>query len=184
MPAQTGETPVPKNKPAYADVYYTDAKDERQSLDFYLPRQSDELAPVIVYIHGGAWTVGSKADVGQNSYPQCSHAWCAARGREDGGDAAARAHRHRSVPRESQGRQSCLPRVRQDSAYAAAPWHGRQGDSLLHMTHRPYPVRTAYYNLRGVTSATVSLSVAFYLFATMFKALRKGLNMVAEDSSV
>ena len=82
MLAQTGETPVPKNKPAYADVYYTDAKDERQSLDIYLPRQSDELAPVIVYIHGGAWTVGGKADVGQNSYPQCSHAWCAARGRE------------------------------------------------------------------------------------------------------
>ncbi len=68
MPAQTGETPVPKNKPTYADVYYTDAKDERQSLDIYLPRQSDGPAPVIVYIHGGAWTVGSKADVQQNSY--------------------------------------------------------------------------------------------------------------------
>ena len=68
MPAQTGETPVPKNKPAYADVYYTEAKDERQSLDIYLPRQSDGPAPVIVYIHGGAWTVGSKADVQQNSY--------------------------------------------------------------------------------------------------------------------
>lgn len=27
MPVQTGETPVPKNKPAYADVYYTDVKD-------------------------------------------------------------------------------------------------------------------------------------------------------------
>lgn len=68
MPVQTGETPVPKNKPAYADVYYTEAKDKRQSLDIYLPRQSDGPAPVIVYIHGGAWTVGSKADVGQNSY--------------------------------------------------------------------------------------------------------------------
>ncbi len=68
MPAQTGETPVPKNKPTYADVYYTNAKDERQSLDIYLPRQSDAPAPVIVYIHGGAWTVGSKADVQQNSY--------------------------------------------------------------------------------------------------------------------
>ena len=68
MPVQTGETPVPKNKPAYADVYYTEAKDERQSLDIYLPRQSDVPSPVIVYIHGGAWTVGSKADVGQNSY--------------------------------------------------------------------------------------------------------------------
>ena len=68
MPAQTGETPVPKNKPTYADVYYTDAKDKRQSLDIYLPRQSDGPAPVIVYIHGGAWTVGSKADVQQNCY--------------------------------------------------------------------------------------------------------------------
>ena len=48
MPAQTGETPVPKNKPAYADVYYTEAKDERQSLDIYLPKQVDGPAPVIV----------------------------------------------------------------------------------------------------------------------------------------
>lgn len=46
------------------DLYYVDGtKDPRQQLDLYLPRvKSTEHLPLIVWIHGGAWKMGSKED--------------------------------------------------------------------------------------------------------------------------
>ena len=68
MPKQQQKTPEPKNQPSYSDIYYTDVHAERQSMDIYLPEHISGTAPVIIYIHGGAWTVGSKADIQYNSY--------------------------------------------------------------------------------------------------------------------
>lgn len=52
----------------FLDVPYTDqATSKAQSLDIYLPThrrgvaQTDELKPVHIYVHGGAWTMGDKA---------------------------------------------------------------------------------------------------------------------------
>ena len=52
----------------YLDVPYTaQAASKAQSLDIYLPTprrgaaQTDELKPVHIYVHGGAWTMGDKA---------------------------------------------------------------------------------------------------------------------------
>ena len=43
-----------------ADVPY--GKDEKQKLDFYLPR-GVKNAPVLIFIHGGEWTRHDKAEV-------------------------------------------------------------------------------------------------------------------------
>lgn len=43
---------------------------DRFKLDVYAPQNPDELAPVIVFLYGGAWKQGSKAD-----YPFVGHAF-------------------------------------------------------------------------------------------------------------
>ncbi|HWB21245.1 MAG TPA: alpha/beta hydrolase fold domain-containing protein [Phycisphaerales bacterium] len=42
----------------YSDVHY------RCTLDLYLPDESCEPLPVVLFIHGGGWVVGDKADIG------------------------------------------------------------------------------------------------------------------------
>ncbi|MBL8799130.1 MAG: alpha/beta hydrolase [Planctomycetia bacterium] len=44
------------------DVPYAEPKHERQTLDIYSPAEDKNL-PVVVWIHGGGWQAGSKADV-------------------------------------------------------------------------------------------------------------------------
>jgi arylformamidase len=44
------------------DVPYTESKNERQMLDVYRPLEGSGY-PVVVWIHGGGWQAGSKADV-------------------------------------------------------------------------------------------------------------------------
>jgi len=44
------------------DVPYAEPKHERQTLDIYSPAEGKNL-PVVVWIHGGGWQAGSKADV-------------------------------------------------------------------------------------------------------------------------
>ncbi|MCA9150562.1 MAG: alpha/beta hydrolase [Planctomycetales bacterium] len=54
----------------YRDVAYVENGHERQRLDLYLPHAPNSSStsttrhPLIVWIHGGAWLVGSKNDVG------------------------------------------------------------------------------------------------------------------------
>jgi hypothetical protein len=48
-------------EPTHRDIEYARVGDVALKLDLHLPRQTD--APLIVYVHGGAWRSGSKSDV-------------------------------------------------------------------------------------------------------------------------
>jgi acetyl esterase/lipase len=61
-PNGEAQTPLPANVRMDADVAYAGTKDPRQTLDIYRPKQASVKGPlpVIAYIHGGGWSVGSK----------------------------------------------------------------------------------------------------------------------------
>lgn len=48
-------------EPKYRDIEYARVGDVSLKLDLYLPKQAN--APLVVYVHGGAWRAGSKSDV-------------------------------------------------------------------------------------------------------------------------
>ncbi len=43
------------------NIPYTTTGHVSQKLDIYLPEKSDGTAPVMIYVHGGAWTIGDKS---------------------------------------------------------------------------------------------------------------------------
>ena len=55
-------TAVAADPRAHRDLAYVEPKTERQTLDVFAPADGKNL-PVIVWIHGGGWTRGSKASV-------------------------------------------------------------------------------------------------------------------------
>ena len=61
-PGGPGRTPLPENVRVIADLPYAGTDDPRQQLDVYLPERAsvDGPLPVIAYIHGGAWSLGSR----------------------------------------------------------------------------------------------------------------------------
>jgi len=46
----------------HKDLFYTDAKSKSQSVDVYAPADGKNL-PIVVWIHGGGWQKGDKAEV-------------------------------------------------------------------------------------------------------------------------
>jgi acetyl esterase/lipase len=59
------QTPAPGPKlpvgtKVHANVEYVPGGHERQRLDLYVPAEANTPLPVIVWVHGGAWTAGSK----------------------------------------------------------------------------------------------------------------------------
>lgn len=65
--AEPATTPEPPAKPAptLADVAY--GRHPRNVLDFY-KADSDKPAPVVIYLHGGAWSGGDKKDIGKTAF--------------------------------------------------------------------------------------------------------------------
>src|SRR5687768_11458057 len=61
-PGGAARLPLADNVKLVADVPYASTNDPRQRLDIYLPRKPSVKGPlpVIAYVHGGAWMVGSK----------------------------------------------------------------------------------------------------------------------------
>jgi acetyl esterase/lipase len=52
---------LPQNTTVYRNLPYVTDGHVRQKLDLYLPKADDKL-PLIIWVHGGAWFAGSKAD--------------------------------------------------------------------------------------------------------------------------
>lgn len=61
-PGGAGRVPLGGNVELMADIAYAGTDDPRQRLDVYLPKQPTVAGPlpVIAYVHGGAWRMGSK----------------------------------------------------------------------------------------------------------------------------
>jgi acetyl esterase/lipase len=57
-----GKTPLPENVTLIRDVPYAKTDHPRQRLDVYLPakRVEGQRLPVVAYVHGGAWNMGSR----------------------------------------------------------------------------------------------------------------------------
>ena len=59
--AQVAGPKLPAGIKVHSDLAYVPNGHARQKLDLYVPENSGPPTPVIVWIHGGAWRVGSKA---------------------------------------------------------------------------------------------------------------------------
>ena len=63
--AQAGKAPalltVPEAVVAHRELAYVDNGHARQVLDLYVPEKAGEPLPLIVWIHGGAWSGGDKS---------------------------------------------------------------------------------------------------------------------------
>jgi len=51
---------LPPGVTVLRDLEYVPGGHERQKLDLYLPEKADGPLPLVVWVHGGAWRVGSK----------------------------------------------------------------------------------------------------------------------------
>lgn len=62
QPGGVFDIPLPPNVKLSADISYADTDHHRQQLDVYLPREraSEGPLPVLAYVHGGGWSLGSK----------------------------------------------------------------------------------------------------------------------------
>jgi acetyl esterase/lipase len=59
--AAPGVTTVPPGVDAFRDLNYVEGStDPAQTLDLYVPQNSPKPLPLLIYIHGGAWTGGDK----------------------------------------------------------------------------------------------------------------------------
>jgi acetyl esterase/lipase len=60
QPALAVPHDVPPGLVAYRDLAYVPGGHERQKLDLYVPVAGEGPFPLIIWIHGGSWTYGSK----------------------------------------------------------------------------------------------------------------------------
>lgn len=51
-------------RPDYQDVPYVSGSSPSQKLDIYLPKNAQTPYPVVIWVHGGGWSGGDKADEG------------------------------------------------------------------------------------------------------------------------
>ena len=70
-PGNAAATPTPENVTLVEDLAYAGTSDPRQQLDIILPvsRSDAESLPVIAYVHGGGWAVGSKVSARTQMFP-------------------------------------------------------------------------------------------------------------------
>jgi len=102
------------------DVPYADTDNERHRLDLYLPkeRKSDAL-PVIVFVHGGGWMGGNKADGAARLLPLVRS------GRYAGVSAGYRLSREATWPAQIHDAKAAIRWVR-----ANAPKYGLDADHI------------------------------------------------------
>lgn len=64
LPAQKAKAPkTPEGVTAHRDIHYVTGGSERQTLDLYIPQKTKDNTPLplIIWVHGGGWRAGSKA---------------------------------------------------------------------------------------------------------------------------
>ena len=61
QPSNPATPPIPEGATMYRDLPYVTGGRERQKLDLYLPGRP-EATPLIIWVHGGAFMMGSKDD--------------------------------------------------------------------------------------------------------------------------
>lgn len=52
--------PLPPGATAHRDLAYVENGHERQKLDLYLPAKTEGPVPLLIWVHGGGWSAGSK----------------------------------------------------------------------------------------------------------------------------
>jgi acetyl esterase/lipase len=62
---QPGKSKLPEGTKVLKALEYVKGGHEQQKLDLYLPPKADAPLPVIVWIHGGAWSGGGRDNPGQ-----------------------------------------------------------------------------------------------------------------------
>ncbi len=58
--ASSGLAQLPAGTAVKRDVPYVPEAGPRQRLDVFYPEKTDKPVPLVVWIHGGAWSAGSK----------------------------------------------------------------------------------------------------------------------------
>ena len=59
-PKRPAASKLPAGVKLLRDLQYVEGGHERNRLDLYLPEKSEGRLPLVVWIHGGAWAMGSK----------------------------------------------------------------------------------------------------------------------------
>ncbi|GAB78410.1 Acetyl esterase/lipase [Austwickia chelonae] len=59
--ATPGLSPFTADRPTVADRPYAGDRDPAHRLDLYLPRERSGPFPLVIFVHGGAWSFGDKA---------------------------------------------------------------------------------------------------------------------------
>ncbi|WP_116115497.1 alpha/beta hydrolase [Austwickia chelonae] len=59
--ATPGLSPFTADRPTFADRPYAGDRDPAHRLDLYLPREHSGPFPLVIFVHGGAWSFGDKA---------------------------------------------------------------------------------------------------------------------------
>lgn len=62
--AQRPDPPLPEGIKAHRNLEYVPGGHERQKLDLYVPEKAESPLPLVVWVHGGAWSGGSKEGAG------------------------------------------------------------------------------------------------------------------------
>jgi len=54
---------IPEDVEAIKDIEYKSVEDKSLQLDIYKPKDIDEGAPLLIFVHGGSWKKGNRADM-------------------------------------------------------------------------------------------------------------------------
>lgn len=65
---------IPENVTVHRDVAYVTDGHERQKLDLYIPADTGENLPLIIWVHGGAWRGGNKTHYRPMGYLSAGYA--------------------------------------------------------------------------------------------------------------